>query len=83
MTDAAVAVAGAWTTDPSRLPAELPSTFRAVMGWGGVAVWDDSVDIVDLTRSSPPNRPGVLRPVLSLPHRHARGRRPPRGGLRR
>jgi formate dehydrogenase beta subunit len=50
MSDAAVAVAGAWTTDPSRLPAELPGTFRAVMGWGGVAVWDDSVDIVDLTR---------------------------------
>jgi hypothetical protein len=50
MTDAAVAVAGAWTTDPSRLPDELSSTFRAVMGWGGVAVWDESVDIVDLTR---------------------------------
>ena len=50
MTDAAVAVAGAWTTDPSRLPAELPATFRGVMGWGGVAVWDESVDIVDLTR---------------------------------
>jgi formate dehydrogenase beta subunit len=51
MTDAAVAVAGAWTTDPSRLPTELSSTFRAVMGWGGVAVWDDAVDIVDLTRA--------------------------------
>ncbi len=50
MTDAAVAAAGAWTTDPSRLPAELSSAFRAVMGWGGVAVWDDAVDIVDLTR---------------------------------
>ncbi len=50
MTDAAVVAAGAWTTDPSRLPTELSSTFRAVMGWGGVAVWDDSVDIVDLTR---------------------------------
>jgi formate dehydrogenase beta subunit len=50
MTDAAVAVAGAWTTDPSLLPAELHGTFRAVMGWGGMAVWDDSVDIVDLTR---------------------------------
>ena len=50
MTDAAVAVAGAWTTDPSRLPDELSTTFRAVMGWGGVAVWDESVDIVDLTR---------------------------------
>ena len=50
MTDAAVAVAGAWTTDPSRLPAELSNSFRAVMGWGGVAVWDESVDIVDLTR---------------------------------
>ncbi|NLE21330.1 MAG: FAD-dependent oxidoreductase [Actinobacteria bacterium] len=50
MTDAAVAVAGAWTTDPSRLPDELSSTFRGVMGWGGVAVWDESVDIVDLTR---------------------------------
>ncbi len=50
MTDAAVAVAGAWTTDPSRLPDELSGTFRAVMGWGGVAVWDESVDIVDLTR---------------------------------
>ncbi len=50
MTDAAVAVAGTWTTDPSRLPDELSSTFRGVMGWGGVAVWDESVDIVDLTR---------------------------------
>ena len=50
MTDAAVAVAGAWTTDPSLLPAELHGTFRAVMGWGGMAVWDESVDIVDLTR---------------------------------
>jgi len=50
MTDAAVAAAGAWTTDPSRLPAELSSAFRAVMGWGGVALWDDAVDIVDLTR---------------------------------
>ena len=50
MTDAAVAVAGAWTTDPSLLPAELHGAFRAVMGWGGMAVWDDSVDIVDLTR---------------------------------
>jgi len=49
MTDA-TAVAGAWTTDPSRLPNELLSVFRAVMGWGGVAVWDDSVDIVDLAR---------------------------------
>ncbi len=50
MTHVAVAAAGAWTSDPSRLPSELSSTFRAVMGWGGVAVWDDSVDIVDLTR---------------------------------
>jgi len=50
MTDAAVAVAGAWTIDPSRLPDELSATFRGVMGWGGVAVWDESVDIVDLTR---------------------------------
>ena len=83
MTDAAVAVAGAWTTDPSRLPDELSSTFRAVMGWGGVAVWDESVDIVDLTREfAAAHRPGVLRPVLPLPHRHARGRRHPRGDLR-
>jgi formate dehydrogenase beta subunit len=50
MTNAASAVAGAWTTDPSRLPDELSATFRGVMGWGGVAVWDESVDIVDLTR---------------------------------
>lgn len=49
MTDA-IAVPGAWTTDPSRLPDELSGAFRAVMGWGGVAVWDESVDIVDLTR---------------------------------
>jgi hypothetical protein len=49
LTDAAVAVAGAGP-DPSRLPDELAGTFRAVMGWGGMAVWDDSVDIVDLTR---------------------------------
>lgn len=50
MTDAAVAVAGPWTTDPSRLPDELSRSFRAVIGWGGLAVWDDSVDLVDLTR---------------------------------
>ena len=50
MSDAAVAVAGAWTADPAILPDELRGTFRAVMGWGGMAVFDDSVDVVDLTR---------------------------------
>jgi len=46
----ATTAGGTWTVDPSCLPAELHATFRGVMGWGGVAVWDDSVDIVDLTR---------------------------------
>ena len=50
MTDVIEAVAARWTDDPARLPAELQKSFRAVMGWGGVAVWDESVDIVDLTR---------------------------------
>ena len=50
MADVSEAVAGRWTDDPGRLPAELQKSFRAVMGWGGVAVWDESVDIVDLTR---------------------------------
>jgi formate dehydrogenase beta subunit len=44
-------LAGPWTADPSSLPADLATQFRGVMGWGGVAVWDDDVDVVDLTRA--------------------------------
>jgi formate dehydrogenase beta subunit len=50
MSDASSTVAGLWAADPARLPAELQASFRAVMGWGGMAVWHDSVDVVDLTR---------------------------------
>jgi formate dehydrogenase beta subunit len=45
-----VVTTGPWTADHSVLPAELSSSFRAIMGWGGVAVLDESVDLVDLTR---------------------------------
>ncbi|MEE4276665.1 MAG: FAD-dependent oxidoreductase [Thermoleophilia bacterium] len=41
---------GPWTEDVSALPDELATWFGAVMGWGGVAVFDEAVDLVDLTR---------------------------------
>ena len=52
MSDAAKTItpAGPWTADPSVLPTDLTAHFRGVMGWGGIAVWDDEVDVVDLTR---------------------------------
>ena len=49
MTETAI-LAGPWTADPSALPAELTAHFGGVMGWGGIAVWDDELDVVDLTR---------------------------------
>jgi len=50
MADAQLTVPNRWTDDPEGLSQELREAFRAVIGWGGVAVWDDSVDVVDLTR---------------------------------
>ena len=50
MADARLAVPMRWTDDPEGLSLDLRAAFRAVIGWGGVAVWDESVDVVDLTR---------------------------------
>ncbi len=46
MSDAARTIipAGPWTADPSVLPPDLTAHFRGVMGWGGIAVWDDEVE---------------------------------------
>lgn len=50
MPEAPVSVLAPWTEDPTVLPPELKDSFGAVMGWGGLAVWSDDVDVVDLTR---------------------------------
>ena len=49
MSDAAAARTGRWTSDPQSLPSGVRD-FPAIMGWGGVVLTDESVDVVDLTR---------------------------------
>ena len=50
MPKAVAAPSGRWTADQERLPPGMRD-FPAVMGWGGVVLTDESVDVVDLTRA--------------------------------